>query len=301
MSDCYAKVSMNKCYYQRGQIRRLSRGLLSFISDSNKQRGQALLLVVLLITVVLTVAMSLMSRSIVNVRLSSEEDQSQKALSAAEAGIEKTLLANSAITNGTLSNNATFSTTYTQVNGNSFLLNNGKIVLKDEGADIWLSDYSPDSNNNYANPWTGTLSIYWGSSSDSCTSSESVNTMAALEIIVITGNRNNPVITHYAFDPCGSRRTSNSFNTPTAGTTIGSVAFAYSAKITLNTTGLIARVIPLYANTYIGIQGNPILPAQGSVIQSTGTSGDVKRTVSVLEQNPSLPVEFLTYSFLWPK
>lgn len=271
------------------------------MKKQNYQRGQVLLLVVLLITVVLTVAMSLMTRSITNIRLTSEEDQSKKALAAAEAGIEKTLIANSAITNGTLTNNATFTTTFTELNSNAYLMNNNQIVFKDQGADIWLSDYSDNDSQLYQNPWIGTLDIYWGSSSNTCNASESVNTMAALEVLVFTGSRNNPVARRYAFDPCSSRRSLNGFSSVSSGTTINGRSFAYNARITLSSPGLIARVIPLYANTYIGVRGNPILPSQGIVILSTGISGQTTRTVSVLKEHPSLPAEFMSYTFLWPK
>lgn len=265
-------------------------------------QGQVLLLVVLLVSVVLTIAMSVLSRSIVNIRLSVEEDQSLKALAAAEAGIEKALSANVNLT-GTLNNNAAYSTTQSQLTGNSFLLNNGRLVSKDEGADVWLSEYSDDDNLIYNNPWNGTLFIYWGSNSDNCRNNELVNTMAALEVIVLTGTKTNPSASRYAFDPCAARNNTNKFPAPTInnnGFNIDGKSFRYRAQINVSSQGLFARVVPLYANANVAIQGNPILPVQGTIIRSTGTSGEVQRTVSVLKENPFLPVEFLTYTFLWP-
>jgi hypothetical protein len=266
---------------------------------SSLQRGQVLLLGVLVITVILTVALSMMARSIVNVRLTVEEDLSKKALAAAEAGIEKSLIANTAAT-GLLTNNSEYATAYTPVTGATFSLNNGRIVAKDEGADIWLSDYSSDPTKIYKNSWSGTLTIYWGSASDTCDASEAVNTRAAIEVVVISGNKNNPVLNHYAYDSCATRRGLNNFSTTNAGATVNGRSYARSAAISV-TNGLIARVIPLYANSYIGVQGSAALPSQGTLIQSTGTSGDVKRTVTVLQENPQLPAEFMTYLFLWPK
>lgn len=273
------------------------------------QRGQVLLAIVLVVTVVLTVSMSVMTRSIVNLKLSSEEDQSQKALSAAEAGIEQSLnAANSGSFSGGFGNSAAFSTNTSQVGGNNFLLNNGKVVVKNEGADIWLSDYASVFNinnngqgNGNNNQWNGTLTIFWGSSSDNCASSETVNTMAAIEIIVLSGTMNNPMAQHYVYDPCPGRRAQNNFSLPQGGGSVASQSFAYSAQITVNTDGYVARIIPLYANTYVGVQNNPVLPAQGTLIDSTGSVGEVKRKVSVYKANPFLPSEFFTYTFLWPK
>ena len=60
-------------------------------SRFEKQKGQVLLIVVLVMIVALTVGLSLISRSITNLRTSTEEAESQKALAAAEAGIEQAL------------------------------------------------------------------------------------------------------------------------------------------------------------------------------------------------------------------
>src|SRR3990167_7914471 len=73
--------------------------------------GQILLIVVLAAVVSLTVGLSAISRTITNTRVTTEEANSQKALSAAEAGIEE-LLSNQSLfatgTTKTLSNNAIF-------------------------------------------------------------------------------------------------------------------------------------------------------------------------------------------------
>ncbi len=271
------------------------------------ERGQVLLVVVLIITVVLTVSLSLFTRSIVNVKLTTEEDQSQKALSAAEAGIEQTIIANQEIPNGTFSNNTSFSTSKRQLSGTEFLLNNGKLVFKDEGADIWLSEYSSNTSQLYTNPWGGTLTLFWGSSTDTCspvegTSSGGGNSMAAIELIVFTGTRNNPSSARYAYDPCDVRRNSNNFSAPQLGGTAAGKSFAYNVTISIPAgTGLIARVIPLYANSYLGIQSSPALPPQGTVIESTGTAGEVKRKVSVLQEHPLLPAEVFNYTLFLPR
>lgn len=276
--------------------------IYSFNKDLEK--GQALLLVVLLVTVVLTVSMSLLSRSIINVRLSVEEDQSLKALAAAEAGIEKALISNTTIQNGSLSNNSTFTSTQTSYTGSAFALNNGRLVLKDIGTDIWLSDYSDDPATLYSNPWSGTLSIYWGSPQDVCRQNESTNSMAAIEVIVFSGSKANPNVSRYAFDPCGARRSGgngNKFSSSLGGGAIAGRTYDNRANIPAINSGLFIRVVPLYANAYVAVQANNSLPSQGILIKSTGKSSEATRTVSVLKENPTLPIEFITYSFLWPK
>lgn len=270
------------------------------LSQSNA-RGQVLLIIVLLVTVVITVGLSLAAREIVNIRLSSEEDHAKQAFTAAEAGLEQSLLSNVAIQNGSLSTSATFNTSITSVRSQDFLLNNGRLVLKDEGVDIWLSQYSSDPSQNYQNPWNGTMTIYWGAQSDTCSSSENINTMAALEIVVLTGSRNNPVATRSVYDPCGARRANNRFSVPQSGATINGVTFANSVQVTVNSGGLLSRIIPLYANTTMAVRSNPVLPEQGTVIESTGAVGDVQRKISVFRENPRLPMEFFSYTVLVPR
>ncbi len=51
------------------------------------ESGQALLIVVLVMVVVLTMGLSVASRSITNLRIATEQDNSQASFSAVEAGI----------------------------------------------------------------------------------------------------------------------------------------------------------------------------------------------------------------------
>ncbi len=256
------------------------------------QNGQVLLIVVLVMVVGLTVALSLASRSIVSLRTSEEEITSQQALSAAEAGIEQVSKANKESVNGNFFNKTTYNASITQVSGNSFLINGGSVVLKDDSADIWLSQYSTDSAKLYANPWSGTLNIYWGKASDGCT-------QAALEIIVLSGTRASPISKKYALDPCVARSSSNRFSAADGGGVVGGKPFPFRTSIEVK-DGLIARVVPLYNETPIGVIANPALPSQGQVITSIGTSGTISRKVTVFQGYPTLPSEYFPYGLFVP-
>src|SRR6185369_13919907 len=61
------------------------------IEDRNES-GQALVLVLLSLAVVLTLVLFILSRSITDVAVSSRQEESVRAFSAAEAGIEKSLV-----------------------------------------------------------------------------------------------------------------------------------------------------------------------------------------------------------------
>ncbi len=76
------------------------------------------------------------------------------------------------------------------------------------------------------------------------------------------------------------------------------------------TTGVIARVIPLYTNSRVGIVTTtlPNLPSQGKIIESTGragcpnaTSGCVERKIRVVKSPPRIPLEFFQYVLFVPK
>jgi len=259
------------------------------------EKGQALLIVVLVMVVALTVGLSIASKTITNLRTSTEEANSQKALSAAEAGIEQALKTNQ-IASGTFTDNQTsYQTSVTQVLGTSFLMNGGNPVLSDNGADLWLSAYSNDSAQLYTtNLYTGTLTIKWGSSSDPCTNS-------ALEIVIISGSKLAPSSSRFAFDPCASRAGSNHFTQ--VGLTKSSVSgkdFFYQAQVAVS-SGLLGRVIPLYFNTPIAVVGSQALPPQGTTITSTGISGTTSRKVNVFQGYPEIPSEYFPYNLFSPQ
>src|SRR3972149_445322 len=65
------------------------------IDFPNNQTGQALLIVLLTMTVVLTIVLSVVSRSVTDISITSYEEDAQRAFNAAEAGIERVLLTGS--------------------------------------------------------------------------------------------------------------------------------------------------------------------------------------------------------------
>lgn len=273
------------------------------------QKGQALLIVVLVMVVALTVGLSIASRSVTNLRTSIEEENSQRAFSAAEAGIEQALKSGRSITSPQqLGNNTTIDNiSIVGISGNEFLLNGGNFISQDDGFDIWLSNY-PAYSNQWPQPCdsssppsctngSGQITAYWGSSADDCAK-------AALEIIVISGTKASPVTTRYPFDPCRQRKSVNNFFSPQRGAyTVAGRAFTNKAEITVaQNAGLLVRIIPLYTNAIIGIKSCNInngncksLPPQGTSIESIGASGGTKRKIRVFQGYPQLPSEFFSY------
>jgi hypothetical protein len=264
-------------------------------SSFRSEAGQILLVVVLVVIVVTTVGLSLASRSITSLRTSTEEAESQKALAAAEAGVERLLENSAPTTEGTIGGtlaNANYSAYVHQLSATTFLMNGGNSVPKDEGADLWFTVYSSDKDwtKRYISPlggWNGTLHVYWGTdSSNPCNN-------PALEIIIVTGTAGNPVSKRYTYDPCLARQSENHFGLPSPS---GGMSLPYGSDGIDVVGGLIARVIPLYGSTIVGVDGgNTALPLQGFFINSTGTSGQTSRKIRVFKGYPQTYLPYLSY------
>ena len=272
------------------------------IKNKHSQKGQVLLLVVLVSVIALTVGLAAISRSITSTRISSEESNSQKALSAAEAGVEEQInkalagFAGDTPLSKDLNNNTSFLSEAVAVNGVEFPLSNGEKIQQDDGADIWLSEY-PDFDP--ATRTSTSLTIYWNAPSTSSCS----NNHPAIEVAVIYGDAANPSMSRYAFDSCSNR--GNNFTAKGSGTysiNFGGNTFSFnrSSGPIVITNGFIARVIPLYASTEIGVESSVALPDQGYVIESTGESGETVRKLRVYQGFPKLPIEFFPYNLFLP-
>lgn len=264
----------------------------------SSQGGQILLVVVLAAVISLTVGLSAIGRTITNTKVAVQETNSQRALSAAEAGVEKILnSATKTSVDGRLTE-SNFNATSTPLSGaGPFVMNCSDQVNsdncwidQDDGADIWLSNPTT-----FGNQWpdTGTepLTIYWiDNPSPNC---------VAIEVSLLSGSsRNNPTLTRYAYDSCATSR-GNNFQIPSQGT-FRILGKDYNRRITINVTnGFIARVIPIYGNTRIAVSGNG-LPSQGSIIESTGTSGKTSRKIKVFKGYPKIPIEFFPYNLFIP-
>lgn len=268
------------------------------------QKGQALLIVILVMVVALTIGISIASRSIVSLRTASEEENSQRALSAAEAGIEQFMNSNQSgivLQNEDLGNKSRIGVVnISQVDGTEFILNGGNPVPKDDGADLWLVPHSLTGEPEWNNTWNGSFTIYWGASGEVCNADPNVNSQAAIEIITIFGDAATPESRRNVFDPCGLRRSSNNFANSAGGGTVGDKSFAYSSGLINVTDGLLVRIVPLYAGTPIAVRGDNIFPSQGKKIEATGISGETERKITFYQGYAKLPSEFFQHILFSP-
>lgn len=268
------------------------------------QKGQALLIVVLVMIVVLTISLSVALKTVTNQRTSTEEENSARAFSAAEAGVEKVLKSGQPIPTPEqfASNKAQYTVKIVGILGADFIFNAGLKVMQDEGGDLWLADYVPPTNpldhGNYTNPRDSSFRVYWSVDPDDCNSVTAP--MAALEVIAISRPdpaTNMPISTRSVFDPCLTRRNGNKFEAPEVGSALLGRSFKNRTRQIDVKAGLFVRIRPLYADSVIGIQrvGGSQFPSQGQSIQSLGTAGQTQRKIILFKGYPKISSEFFPY------
>lgn len=179
------------------------------------QRGQILIIFLLLLVVGLAIVLSVASRTITDVRTSTTSDESNRAYFAAEAGIEEAL--QSLQSSGTVSDfqlsfqNVADSTTQIQSStdqGTTFIYPD--FVKKDDVAQVMmLRDGStncdtPDqviNDTDLTCGWTGQkIKFYWGSKA------YSIDPNQAIEVSIISYNTTSGAfgVTKFGFDPNSS-------------------------------------------------------------------------------------------------
>jgi hypothetical protein len=271
------------------------------IHSVGNQSGQILLIVVLSMVVALSVSLSIASRTISNLRISKQNEESQRAFQAAEAGLERAVRqvysgGNTGEFSESLTNNADFAVDIQPERGN-MQLNGGDYIERAVGLDVWLSNY-PD----YTSPYTGRVRLYWGNTSQSC-SSTGDQFPTALEVLLIHGNRDNPQLMREVFDPCSTTRIPGASTAQTGPQEHLGTTYQYSAVFPSSgsmSNGLLFKVIPIFNPTRMGIAAldGGIIPIQGSVITSTGKSGDAVRRIKYFQSYPQIPNELFPYAIV---
>jgi Tfp pilus assembly protein PilX len=259
-------------------------------------RGQILVVVLLMLAVATTVGLAIVSRTITEVSISTTQEESARALAAAEAGIEAAL--SSVVASGTVTPLGSTGTTYTVSSapyGSGASIATSKPLTAGEVETIFLSAH--DANGNLVaglNKYTGsTIRLCWGQNSNGNDANA-----PALEATFYNQTAAGVVrVGHAAFDPNASRISQNSFAAASAasGCPTGKV-YNYSTLLTLTGLGnyslsespLLLRLRLLYngeVGHYIGVSAvGGSLPVQGINIVSSGQAGTSTRKVQLFQK-----------------
>ncbi len=279
--------------------------------DKIKERGQILLVTVMLLATALTIALSVSYTVQVETRLSKLKEKEKQALDAAEAGAE-TLL-NSA-------NNQTLSFSdmgeeFKNIEGEAKIetLPEGEFVTplieKDSSYTLYLETYDPTTNEFKPPAVTGNLTLYFGSEVGADSSNCSQKTVPALELELFYGEVSSIKTKRWVIDPCNningsniSTPTNQEVNFPQGNELFPPVTFHYSYNLNLTSGDAKLLVIrSLFESTKVGVKTEQgiQLPLQGKMIVSTATTqeGGVTKRIRAFQSFPQIPIDFLVTQF----
>ena len=282
------------------------------INRLSNQKGQALLILILMISLVLTVLSAVSYRLSVDTQTTQLQDDAVSALAGADAGIEAGLsfasTVDSAVAVGGPKNFNTGEIGLRTLEDTGIDVSKSQVTVFNQPGDNLLTPeiekdaqftyYLVDPNNiSSGTSFKGTVTVFFKEVDGDCSISR---TKLALEINRI--NANGTVIRDLV-EPC----TTNRIGTP--GLPVSDTAQgAFSKDTTLNknisikiTDERLLIIRTLFNKTNLGFKAVPdsgsSIPVQGRIIRSYAvTNSGVSRTVDVFQTLPQLPAEFFVTS-----
>lgn len=258
--------------------------------ERKNNSGQALLVILLIMAVALTVGLAVVSRSITDIRLSQEQEESARAFSVAEAGLESLLVGE--VPPSELEGFTIKTTTQNLGGTTGFVF--PEQINKGDTQTIWLVSHKDDGtlDSDFRN--FSDFKFYWGNKGLGGSS----DTDPALEAFIIYKDGNEYKTRRVAFDPKAGR--SGGF----AGVDVGIFSlegkdFSFQANFGPVPSGNLyaLRIKLLYNNEpqILGIEAvNAELPIQGKCYQSEASSPTtgISRKVQQCQLHKSLPAIF---------
>jgi hypothetical protein len=244
--------------------------------------GQALIVVLLALGVVAAVGLSVVSRSVTEINLASNQDASSQSLSAAESGIEAALqnssiAIGSAVPVGTNSQYTVMSKTVLGAN-NSYQVSDS--LVNGESATLFLRKVDANGdfvvpNVNFTDP---TFTVCWG---------KTTSITPALEVTLYYQSGANYLVQRNGFDSLARAGFSNS----TAPGSPCPAAYSYKSTVSVPANSILANFRILYdtsnSHPVQVVSSSSSFPDQGQVFRVQGQTGQTSRQVSVSETYPA--------------
>lgn len=265
------------------------------------QRGQILLVTILVLTVATTVALSLIGRTTLDLSMSNQLEDSTRAFNAAEAGIESALLNLTTQLNVAIAEGVSYSVNVNSIGGSSGVYQSSYATSRGTAETIWLVPHDDDTGDIidttpfYTAP---TLEVCWART----------NTPAlVIGILYRDGTDSLYKMARAAVDP-NAATNANQFSLPTASDNGCGLSDYYGYMLDFLTLDIVAgtdtiialRIRPEYADTTIAVDGGVTgVPKQGNLIESVGTiASGVSRKVIVYQQYRTAPsiFDYVIYS-----
>jgi len=251
------------------------------------QQGQVLLITIMLLATVLTVVLAVTFKSTTETQLTKLEEESQKALAAAEAGVEVAIKQNvgSSVSIASLPNFSgsgfTGEATVGVIQDTKFV---SPLLQKDQQYTFYLSDFPL-----YSNPLNSNITVYFMSEETSCPG-------PALELTFVSTTN---TVRRRLADPCDQiSETSQDLGSASNPPAIGGYSFAYRTDFIAVIDQAILIVRTIGASTRVALEAQATLPAQGKYITSEAkTPSGVSKKVQLFQSYPQIPAEFFVTSF----
>ncbi len=292
---------------------------LTITSYMIKDSGQAVVMLILIMTVALAIGLSIVQKSLFDVTTSSKVEQSSRAFSAAEAGVEKALSENTpdktAFTPG---NNSSISDLSKKLKPEVSVSGRQEVLelpglRREEIGQVWLANFTTSVSANDPRPpiqyTQSSLDIYWGNPDAKKTDGNSTD-YVALELTLVYyglpafGELTDPATPEYRshkwyLDNAAAGRSNNGFTpVPTCNTyTPGTNNVKYNCRSTISslptgptTYSILLRIRLLYNEKPQPFAVQAVtscgsfacwLPPQETIIDSVGSAGETQRRVNV--------------------
>lgn len=194
-------------------------------AKENFQSGQAVLIVLLITMVILTIGLSVVSRSVTDVRISAQSQESARAFWIAQGGLEKAVKARMASDSNTIGDISYQVTKIVSAPLDYYIF--PELISQAEKMTFWLVNYD-----NPASFYDGNnLTVCWGNSGEPL---DQPTTPALEANLVYRDNQAVPKYysRRYPFDPNSVRRLSTNFKAAdVTGCSLGGKSFAFKAVI----------------------------------------------------------------------
>jgi len=242
----------------------------------SSEKGQVVLIVLLIMSVILVVGLSIASRSVTDIKISQQSQEAARALWVAQAGLEEAIKLNQSIGAGEKQplGGVEYSVTKRGIGGSDEFVF-PESVAADEAVTLWLINHNDDGTIGSGGYTGNTLKFFWGKEDPPPLS----DTTPALEAILIFEDSGKKT-KHYVYDPNSSRRSSSThFDSPSASACSAfgdGTKFAFcSDEVTIpDGTPYLVRLKLLFNTNVshpVGVKGNADFPQQGSCYESSAT------------------------------
>lgn len=262
----------------------------------NNQQGQVLLIIIMLMAVALTIVTAVTFKSTTETQTTKLEEEAQKSLAAAEAGVEAGLKRGSIADISTLNlgTGVSGSVTVATVQNDNFTT---PLLQQDSQYTFYLSTPGGTTDDPDFTTLTS-ASAYNSKSMTVCFGTGGVTSAVELTFV-----KSNYAVVRYAINPSGSAIINNGTTANGAGSCPAGTSFASQHNLTtgeVGTDNLILIIRTIGGGGKIGLKSlvsTNNFPIQGRTVTSEAGYMGVSKRVELFQSYPQIPAEFFVTSF----